>query len=125
MSNIVEFRGQPKPRKQAQIIDDEEDEYVYERRQAPFREGALHTLSYRSYDLIVRSDEAELVRDVSFDLDKAQRKLKSIQRQLQRDREHAIAREQLLTVAATKLSAAIVTALLATKGKDQTPPSIA
>jgi hypothetical protein len=37
----------------------------------------MHTLLFRSYDLIVQSDEAELVRDVCFDIDKAQTKLKA------------------------------------------------
>jgi hypothetical protein len=44
---------------------------------------------FRSYTLIVQSDEADLMRDVCFDIDKAQTKLKAIRRQLQRDREHA------------------------------------
>jgi hypothetical protein len=61
----------------------------------------MHTLLFRSYDLIVQSDEAELVRDVCFDIDKAQTKLKAV---------------QLLTAADTKLTAAIVAALLSTRG---------
>lgn len=32
----------------------------------------IHTFVFRSYDLIVESDEADLVRDVCLDIDKAQ-----------------------------------------------------
>jgi hypothetical protein len=42
----------------------------------------MHTFLFRSYDLIVESDEADLVRDVCFDIDKAQTKLKAIRRRL-------------------------------------------
>ncbi|MET4485232.1 hypothetical protein [Bradyrhizobium sp. LA7.1] len=69
---------------------------------------------FRSYDLIVTSSEDELIRDARLDVDKARSKLKSIQQQLQRDREHAAAREKLLTSAENKLSAAIVAAGSAT-----------
>ena len=72
---------------------------------------------YRSYDLIVQSDESDLVRDVCFDVDKAARKLEAIRRQLQRDRERLANRVELLTVAETKLTAAIVAALLSTAGQ--------
>jgi hypothetical protein len=65
---------------------------------------------FRSYTLIVQSDEADLMRDVCFDIDKAQTKLKAIRRQLQRDREHAAMREELLPSAENRLSAAIVAA---------------
>jgi hypothetical protein len=36
----------------------------------------MHTFLFRKYDLIVESDEADLVRDVCFDIDKAEKKLK-------------------------------------------------
>ncbi|MDH2343240.1 hypothetical protein [Bradyrhizobium sp. SSUT77] len=67
----------------------------------------MHTFVFRSYGLIVGASEADLVRDVRLDLAKAQTKLKTIQQQLQRDREHAAARADLLTNAETKLRAAI------------------
>ncbi|WP_377830327.1 hypothetical protein ACFKHW_17355 [Bradyrhizobium lupini] len=67
----------------------------------------MHSFVFRSYDLIVGSSEADLVRDVGLDVDKAETKLHCIQRQLQRDREHAATREDLLTRAEAKLSAAI------------------
>jgi hypothetical protein len=69
-----------------------------------------HTFVFRSYALIVESDEADLMRDVCFDMHKAQVKLKAIRRQIAADREHAAAREKLLTSAENRLSAAIVAA---------------
>lgn len=72
--------------------------------------SSMHTFVFRSYDLIVASSEADLVRDVGLDFDKAQSKLNAIQRQIQRDREHAAARAKMLTEAENKLSAAIVAA---------------
>ncbi|WP_426608967.1 hypothetical protein [Bradyrhizobium sp. McL0616] len=67
----------------------------------------MHTFSFRSYDLILASPEADLVRDVRCDVDKARSKLNAIQQQLRRDREYAAARADLLTKAEVKLSAAI------------------
>jgi hypothetical protein len=68
----------------------------------------MHTFVFWSYELILASPEAHLVRDVRCDVDKARSKLKSIQQQLLRDRERADAREDLLTRVEAKLSAAIV-----------------
>jgi DUF1365 family protein len=76
----------------------------------------MHTLLFRSYDLIVQSDEADLVRDVCFNIDRAQTKLKGIRRRLQGVQEEAAAKVQLLTAADTKLTATIVAALLSTRG---------
>jgi hypothetical protein len=73
-------------------------------------DGCMHTFVFRSYDLIVKSSEADLIRDVRHGLDKAQTKLKGIQEQLRRDREHAAARVDLLTKAEARLSAAIAAA---------------
>ena len=75
---------------------------------------SMHTFLFRSYDLIVQSDEADLVRDVCLDVDKAQTKLKAIRRRLKGVQEQAAAQMQLLTAADTKLTAAIVAALLST-----------
>ena len=72
--------------------------------------------TFRSYDSIVESDEADLVRDVCFAVDRAQTKLKAIQRRLKDVQEQAAANVQLLTAAETKLTAAIVAALLSTRG---------
>ena len=58
-----------------------------------------------------------MVRDVSFDLAKAETKLKAIRQQLKRTQELAAARVHLLTTAETKLTAAIVAALLSERAK--------
>ena len=50
------------------------------------------------------------MRDVCFDMHKAQVKLTAIGRQIAADREHAAAREKLLTSAEHRLSAAIAAA---------------
>jgi hypothetical protein len=76
----------------------------------------MQRLLFRSSHLIVESDEADLVRDVCFAVDRAQTKLKAIQRRLKDVQEQAAARVQLLTAADTKLTAAIVAALLSTRG---------
>jgi hypothetical protein len=44
---------------------------------------------FRSYALIVESAEADLMRDVCFDMHKAQVKLTAIRRQIAADREQA------------------------------------
>jgi hypothetical protein len=75
----------------------------------------LQRLLFRSSDLIVESDEADLVRDVCVDVDRAQTKLKRIQLRLKGVQEQAAAKVQLLTAAETKLTAAIVAALLSTR----------
>ena len=77
----------------------------------------MQTFLFRSRDLILQSDEADLVRDVCFNIDRAQTKLKRIQRRLQGVQEQAAAKVQLLTAADTKLTAAIVAALLSTQGQ--------
>jgi hypothetical protein len=73
---------------------------------------SMHTLLFRSRDLILKSDEADLVRDVCLDVDKAEKKLKAIRRRLQGVQEYAAAQVALLTAADTKLTAAIIVALL-------------
>ena len=88
-----------------------EDERPQLRKKRVRNEGTMHTFLFRSYDLIITSDEADLVRDVGLDLDKAQTKLRQIREQLQRDREHMVEREALLTACDTKLAAAIAAAL--------------
>jgi hypothetical protein len=60
-----------------------------------------------TFVLIVASSEANLVRDVCYDFDKATTKRNAIRQQIDRNREHAAAREDLLTKAEAKLSAAI------------------
>jgi hypothetical protein len=87
---------------------------VSHRRRPYNKRGSMQTFVFRSYDLIVESDEADLVRDVCFDVDKAQTKLKAIRRRLKGVQEQAAVRVELLTAAETKLTAAIVAALLST-----------
>lgn len=75
----------------------------------------MHTFVFRSYDLIVESDEAELLRDVRLDTHKAEVKLVKVKERLQGERERSAALIELLTTVETKLSAAIVAALLSTR----------
>jgi hypothetical protein len=77
----------------------------------------MHTLLFRSGNSILEADEADLIRDVCFDIDKAQTKLKAIRRRLQGLQEYTAARVQLLSAEDTKLTAAIVAALLSTQGQ--------
>jgi hypothetical protein len=79
----------------------------------------MHTFLFRSSRLIVESDEADLIRDVCLGLDRAQTKLTLIKRRLKGVQEQAAAQVQLLTAAETKLTAAIVAALLSTRGHDE------
>ena len=60
----------------------------------------------------MESDEAELVRDVCRDTHKAEVKLRKVKERLQGERERSAAMIELLTAAETRLSAAIVAALL-------------
>jgi len=67
----------------------------------------MHTFVFRSYELILDSSQVDLVRDVRCDAHKAATKLNSIRQQIRRDREHAAAREDLLTRAEARLAAAL------------------
>jgi hypothetical protein len=75
----------------------------------------MQTFLFRSYDLIVKSDEADLIRDVCLDMHKAEVKLKKVRQRLQGIREQSAAQIRLLSAAETKLAAAIVAA------KDEAP----
>ncbi|MCA1414480.1 hypothetical protein I6F30_25490 [Bradyrhizobium sp. NBAIM20] len=116
MSNVVTFPGRnparlgnPSFRYQPAPLPAENVRSVEIRVERGRRRSAasMHTYVFRSYDLILASDEAELVRDVRCDAAKAASKLKSIREQIQRDREHAAAREDLLTKAEARLAAAL------------------
>lgn len=74
----------------------------------------MHTFVFRSYDLIVESDEAVLIRDVCLDIHKAKVKLKKVRQRLQGVQEQSAAQIRLLAAADTKLAAAIDAALLST-----------
>ena len=76
-----------------------------------------HTLLFRSRETILQADEPDLVRDVCFDIDRAQRKLERIRTRIESLQEYAATEIQLLTDADTKLSAAIVAALLSTQAR--------
>jgi len=86
-------------------------------RAAGRKQASMHTFVFRSYDLIVESNEADLARDVSLDLHKAQVKLRKIRERLQSVQEQAAAQVQLLTSAETKLNAAIVAAMSARRSE--------
>jgi hypothetical protein len=73
--------------------------------------SSMHTFVFRSYDLIVESDEADLIRDVRLDMHKANVKLKKVRQRLQGVQERAAAQVQLLTKAEARLAAAIAAAL--------------
>jgi tRNA(Phe) wybutosine-synthesizing methylase Tyw3 len=105
MSNIVTFPGKQTSGRPRSISSSGR----------PYRvrgEKNMHTLLFRSRETILESDEADLVQDVCFDIDRAQRKLKRIQARMESLQEYAVTELQLLTAADTKLSAAIVAALL-------------
>ena len=70
----------------------------------------MHTLLFRSRESILQSDEPDLVRDVCFDIDRAQGKLKRIRARMASLQEYAATELQLLADADAKLSAAIVAA---------------
>ena len=74
----------------------------------------MQRLVFRSADLIVASDEVDLVKDVCFAINRAESKLRRIKQQLENVQKQAAAKVQLLTAAETKLTAAIVAALLST-----------
>jgi hypothetical protein len=103
------------------VIDEEklagglEEEEDCDSRERVRNERTMHTFLFRSSHLIVESDEADLVRDVGFAVDRAQTKLGQIQRRLKGVKEQAAAHVELLTAAETKLTAAIVAALLSTR----------
>jgi hypothetical protein len=77
--------------------------------------SSMHTLVFRSRDLILESDEADLIRDVCLDIHKAEVKLKKVRQRLQSVREWSAKQIESLTAADTKLTAAIVAALLSTR----------
>jgi len=78
----------------------------------------LRCLLFRSSRLIVEADETELVEHVGLALDRASSKLERVKQRLKDVQEEAAAELRLLTEAETKLSAAIIAALLSkSRGK--------
>ncbi|SIO56298.1 hypothetical protein SAMN05443247_08247 [Bradyrhizobium erythrophlei] len=109
MSNVIELSALRAARIPKSVLPSEKLAPFEPRVTGRRRNGrSMHTFVFRSYNLIVQSDESDLMRDVCFDIDKAQTKLTAIRRQLESDSEHAAARAKLLTSAENKLSAAIV-----------------
>lgn len=106
MSNIITFQGRTSPLPPENVAQ-------LEMPPAGRRSSAasMHTYVFRSYDLILTSPEADLVRDVGCDVHKAATKLNVIRQQIRRDREHAAAREDLLTRAEVRLAAALAAVL--------------
>jgi hypothetical protein len=104
-NNVVKFPGAQQDTRQLKTSRGDDRE----------RAPNMHTVLFRSYDLIVEADEADLVRDVGFDIEKAKRKLKKAQHQLRAVQEHAAARIQQLATVEAKLGGAIVAALLSTR----------
>jgi hypothetical protein len=109
MSNIVTFPGKQTSGRPRSISSSSG---------RPYRvrgEKNMHTLLFRSRESILQSDEPDLVRDVCFDINRAQRKLERIRARIESLQEYAATEIQLLTDADTKLSAALVAALLSTQ----------
>jgi hypothetical protein len=84
----------------------------------------MRTFLFRSLHLILKSDEADLVREVCLDLDKAETKLKAIRRRLKGVQEQAALQVQQLTAADTKLTAAIVAARLSTRPRQEAATAV-
>jgi hypothetical protein len=72
----------------------------------------IRTLCFRSREMLLESDEADLIRDVCLDIDKAETKLRKIRERLQSVQKWSAAQIEQLTAADAKLGAAIVAALL-------------
>jgi hypothetical protein len=114
MTNIISFdeAGRLFPKRSRTSVSisepDEEEEAPARRCNGP----SMHTFLFRSLSAILEADDADLVRDVCLDLHKAEVKLKKVRQRLQGVQEQAAAQVQALTAADTKLTAAIVAALL-------------
>jgi hypothetical protein len=118
MSNIIDlsaFKGVRSPKR---VLHSENDELIEPRVKVRRRSGrSMHTFVFRSYTLIVESAEADLMRDVCFDMHKAQVNSRLSGGKIAADREQAAVGEKLLTSAESRLSAAIVAARPLTAGK--------
>src|SRR5437588_5632836 len=109
--NIVKIRGRSAEPRAHTFVEEEQD--VTPSGRTRVRNGPnMQRLLFRSSSLIAESDEADLSRDVCLNIDRAQTKLGLIKRRLKSVQEQAAAQVQLLTTAETKLTAAIVAALL-------------
>ncbi|WP_407160171.1 hypothetical protein [Bradyrhizobium sp. STM 3557] len=113
MSNIIDFRSASA--RLVSPVSTESAEPIPSRStlRKPYERGgpSMHTFAFRSYDMILESDDTDLVRDVRLDIHKARVKLRKIQERLQGVREQAAAKIQVLTEAENKLSVAIEAAV--------------
>ena len=111
--SVIEFPGQRPRKRRSDYLgaDDLPQVLKRERRRA---DRSMHSVVFRSYDLILEADEADLVRDVNWDIEKAKRKLAKAQQQLRSVRANFAAQEAKLTAVDAKLSAAVVAAILST-----------
>jgi hypothetical protein len=118
MAEIFTFPGSsPKRGKTIEIATDPDEEVGWRSRPYTRRGPNMQTFLFRSRELILESDEVDLVRDVCLNIDRAQTKLRQLRERLQGVRESAAQQVEELTAAETKLSAAIVAALLSTQGQ--------
>ena len=74
------------------------------------------SIVFRSRAALLEAYEAELIRDVCTDINKAQRKLVKIRERIESLQEYAVTLLQMIATADTTLSSAIVVALLSTQG---------
>jgi hypothetical protein len=114
MVEIFKFPGSsPKHGRAVEIASDPDEELGWRSSRPYTRRGPnMHTFLFRSRELILESDETDLVQDVCLNIDRAQTKLRQLRERLQGVQEQAAAEVQLLTAAETKLAAPIVAALL-------------
>jgi hypothetical protein len=110
MSNVVTFPPHSPQRGKGAVA---KPNYTERRK----NRKSMRKLLFRSYDVIVESDEAELISDVGLEMHKAEVKLRKLRQALQATREYSAARIEMLTEAEIKLSAALVAALLSTQGQ--------
>jgi hypothetical protein len=115
MSNIIElsaFKGSRSPKR---VLHSEDDEPYEPRETGRWRAArSMYTFVFRSYSLIVEAPEADLVRDVRINTDKAKVKLRKIREQIVIDRDKAAARAEMMVKAEARLSAAIEAAAVQT-----------
>ena len=113
MVEIFKFPGSsPKRGKAAEIVSDPDEKLGWGSRPYTRRGPNMQTFLFRSRELILESDETDLVQDVCLNIDRVQTKLRQLRERRQGLQEQAAAEVQSHTAAETKLAAAIVVALL-------------
>jgi hypothetical protein len=120
MSQIIKFpdRRTSELRKMVRKVIDEEVGPGRNWGRPYTRRGAnMQTFVFRSYDLIAEADEAELLHDVRQDIPKAETKLRKAKEALRAKRKRYGLEIEMLEIVETKLSAALVAALLSNQGQ--------